>query len=91
MTKKKSDRKMVAVMIDSFYTYPNIDIKKTPPLMVTIDKLDNADERPGGRCRMCRYPGRTDAGIAVFCGLPTGGWSSWCSYHRARMTRESRY
>jgi len=68
---------------------PEIDIEKTPPLMVHIDALDYGDMGVGGRCTMCRYPGRDANGVVIYCGLPTGGKSSWCSYHRTITVRPS--
>jgi len=68
---------------------PEIDIEKTPPLMVCIDELDFAGTSENGRCNMCRYLDRDDNGVAIYCGLPTGGKSSWCSYHRQITTRPS--
>lgn len=70
--------------IIELFKSPVIDIEKTPPLMVCIDELDQADISAGGRCRMCRYPSGNpkDPGGLLYCGLPTGGKSSWCSYHR---------
>jgi len=57
---------------------------------ITIDKLDNADEKPGGRGRMCRYPERLGRNMTFYCGLPTGGTSSWCPYHRSIATHPPR-
>ena len=70
---------------------PEIDINQTPPLMVRIGELDQADISVGGRCTMCRYPNGNarDPGGLFYCGLPTGGKSSWCSYHRPLCTTVS--
>jgi hypothetical protein len=70
--------------------HPGIDINKTPPLMICIDELDEGNSAPGGRCKMCRYPDKNAKGVTVYCGLPTGGYSSWCSYHRDITTVEPR-
>ncbi len=55
-------------------------------IMICIDQLDCPDESAGGRCNMCRYPSRNENGVTVYCGLPTGGKSSWCDFHRQITT-----
>src|SRR6266699_7276446 len=61
--------------------------KRSPPkpLKVYINQLDSVSA-----LGMCRYPDRDDAGVAIYCGLPTMeigiGKCSWCSWHHAIVT-----
>jgi hypothetical protein len=91
VVQKRSHHKMVRSNIIShnvveLFQPPEIDIRKTPPLNLYIGQLDNGDTKPFGRCEMCRYPSQDASGLTIYCGLPTGGKSSWCSYHRKMLT-----